>query len=76
MSCHAQWQNHFYRYVLFTLLSLRCPGVLDTLRHFKDDVKQIRTDMECGLSFAEFKELKVGDLVQSFIEVQMKRKLN
>ena len=57
------------------VLFLRCLGLLDTLRHFKDDVKQVREDMECGLSFAEFKELKVGDLVQSFIEVQMKRKL-
>lgn len=52
-----------------------CSGVLDTLRHFKDDVKEIRKDMDCGLSFAEFKELKVGDLIQSFNEVQVKRKL-
>jgi len=66
----------FLRVRSFVLLFLRCLGVLDTLRHFKDDVKQIRTGMECGLSFAEFKELKAGDLVQSFIEVQMKRKLN
>jgi hypothetical protein len=31
--------------------------------------------MECGLSFADFKELKAGDLIQSYKEVEVKRKL-
>jgi len=48
---------------------------LDTLRHFKDEVKEVRKGMECGLSFEEFEEIRVGDTVQSFREFEVKRKL-
>lgn len=38
---------------------------LQTLRHFKKDVQEIRKDMECGLSLTTFKELQAGDIIQS-----------
>jgi translation initiation factor IF-2 len=50
-------------------------GRLDTLKHFKDDLDEVRKGSECGLSFADFEDLKVGDLVQSFKEHEIKRKL-
>ena len=51
-------------------------GWLDTLKHFKDDVEEVRKGVECGLSLKEFDGLKVGDLVQSFTETEIKRKLS
>jgi translation initiation factor IF-2 len=50
-------------------------GNLDTLKHFKDDVKEVHKGTECGLSFEDFEDLKVGDVVQSYKEIVVKRKL-
>ena len=50
-------------------------GYLDSLKHFKKDVTEMRKGSECGLSFEEFDTLKVGDLVQSYKEVEVRRKL-
>ena len=45
------------------------------MRHFKDDVKEVRKGTECGLSFDDHPDLRVGDTVQSFKEIEVKRKL-
>lgn len=50
-------------------------GRLDTLKRFKEDVDEVRKGSECGLSFADFEDLRVGDLVQSFKEHEVRRKL-
>lgn len=55
--------------------SVLISGYLDTLRHFKDDVTEVRKGTECGLSFAEYSDLKIGDLIQSYQEIQQKRRL-
>ncbi|GJJ12277.1 hypothetical protein Clacol_006518 [Clathrus columnatus] len=44
--------------------------VLHTLRHHKKDVQEIRKDMECGLSLTKYKDLQVGDIIQSIQVVQ------
>ena len=45
------------------------------MKRFKDDVQEVRKGNDCGLSFAKFEELKVGDLIQSYKEIESKRKL-
>jgi translation initiation factor IF-2 len=51
-------------------------GRLDTLRHFKDEVKEVQNGNDCGLSFEEFSDLRPGDLVQCFKETVVPRKLD
>lgn len=50
-------------------------GNLHTLKHFKDDVTEVRKGTECGLAFEGYEDLKVGDIVQSYKEIVVKRKL-
>ncbi|KAI4453682.1 translation initiation factor if-2-related [Holotrichia oblita] len=48
-------------------------GVLDTLKRFKDDVKEVATGYECGLSFEKFNDLKEGDIVEAYMIVEVPR---
>lgn len=41
-------------------------GKLSTLRRFKDDVNEVRDGMECGMSFENYQDLKVGDVIECF----------
>ena len=41
-------------------------GHLDTMRHLKKDVMEVRKGSECGLSFVEFSDLRQGDLIQMY----------
>ncbi len=41
-------------------------GPVDSLRHFKDDVREVRQGMECGVRVANFDDYKVGDVLESF----------
>jgi translation initiation factor IF-2 len=50
-------------------------GDLGSLKRFKDDVKEVAYGFECGLNINNFNDIKVGDLVESFHEVEVKRKL-
>lgn len=61
--------------IYFHLLNTDILGNLDTLKHFKDDVKEVHKGTECGLSFESFKYLRVGDIVQSYKEIVVKRNL-
>jgi translation initiation factor IF-2 len=51
-------------------------GELASLKRFKDDVKEVATGYECGLNIQNYNDIKVGDIVESFEEVEIKRKLN
>jgi translation initiation factor IF-2 len=42
-------------------------GRLGSLRRFKDDVSEVRTGFECGISFERFNDLKVGDAIEVFV---------
>jgi translation initiation factor IF-2 len=50
-------------------------GELDSLKRFKDDVKEVKVNFECGLSLKNFNEIEVGDLLEVFEVVEIARKL-
>jgi translation initiation factor IF-2 len=50
-------------------------GVLGSLKRFKDDVKEVKNNYECGLNIDKFNDIKVGDLVEAYEEVEVARKL-
>ena len=51
-------------------------GELDSLKRFKDDVKEVRSNFECGLSLRNFNDLQVGDQLEAFEIVEVARTLN
>ena len=51
-------------------------GELDSLKRFKDDVKEVGTNFECGLSIKNFNDIKVGDMVETFEEIEVKQTLD
>ena len=50
-------------------------GELSSLKRFKDDVKEVAKGFECGLSIANFNDIKVGDVVEGYEQVEVKAKL-
>ncbi len=50
-------------------------GELDSLKRFKDDVREVTSGYECGISIRNFNDIKVGDIIESFEEVEEKRTL-
>jgi translation initiation factor IF-2 len=50
-------------------------GELDSLKRFKDDVKEVKQGFECGLSLKGYNDLQVGDLVEAFEIVEVARTL-
>jgi len=50
-------------------------GELGSLKRFKDDVKEVTSSMECGLVIRNYNDIKVGDVVEAFEEVEVKRTL-
>jgi translation initiation factor IF-2 len=50
-------------------------GKLSTLRRFKDDVNEVRDSMECGMSFENYQDIKVGDVIECFDVEQVTRSL-
>jgi len=50
-------------------------GELGALKRFKDDVKEVATGYECGISINNYNDIKVGDFIEAFEEVEVKKKL-
>jgi translation initiation factor IF-2 len=50
-------------------------GSLGSLKRFKDDVKEVKNNYECGLNIDKFDDIKVGDIIEAFEEVEVARKL-
>ncbi|MCX7861582.1 MAG: translation initiation factor IF-2 [Bacteroidales bacterium] len=50
-------------------------GELNSLKRFKDDVKEVQAGLECGLGIEKFNDIKVGDIIECFNEIEMKKKL-
>ncbi|PKQ62721.1 translation initiation factor IF-2 [Labilibaculum filiforme] len=50
-------------------------GVLGSLKRFKDDVKEVAKGYECGLNIDKYNDIKVGDMVEAFEEIEVKKKL-
>jgi len=50
-------------------------GELESLKRFKDDVREVTSGFECGLNIKNFNDIKVGDIIEGFQETEVKRKL-
>ena len=50
-------------------------GQLDSLKRFKDDVKEVKSNFECGISIKNFDDLQVNDKLEAYEHVQVARKL-
>ena len=50
-------------------------GELGSLKRFKDDVKEVTTNMECGVSIKNYNDIRPGDMIEAFEEVEVKRTL-
>jgi translation initiation factor IF-2 len=50
-------------------------GELASLKRFKDDVKEVSAGYECGLSVKNYNDIQVGDVLEGYEEVEVKRKL-
>jgi translation initiation factor IF-2 len=50
-------------------------GSLGSLKRFKDDVREVLTGYECGLNIDNFNDVRIGDIVEGYEEVEVKRKL-
>jgi translation initiation factor IF-2 len=50
-------------------------GVLGSLKRFKDDAKEVISGMECGIGIKNYNDLKAGDIIEAFEEIEVKRTL-
>ena len=50
-------------------------GVLGSLKRFKEDVKEVKNGYECGLNIENFNDIKVGDHVEAFHEIEVAKTL-
>ncbi|MFN7094634.1 MAG: translation initiation factor IF-2, partial [Burkholderiales bacterium] len=48
-------------------------GELSSLKRFKDDVKEVKAGYECGLSLADYNDLKIGDIIEAYEITEVKR---
>lgn len=48
---------------------------INALKRFKDDVKEVTTNFECGISLTKYQDLKEGDILETFQEIEVKAKL-
>ena len=54
--------------VLFT-------GAINALKRYKDDVKEVSTNFECGISLVNYNDIQVGDIIETFQEIEVQQKL-
>ena len=50
-------------------------GTLGSLKRFKDDVKEVKNNYECGLNIEKYNDIKEGDIIEAYEEVEVARKL-
>ena len=51
-------------------------GTITSLRRFKEDVQEVRAGFECGIGLSDFQDLKPGDVIETFDEREIERKLS
>jgi translation initiation factor IF-2 len=51
-------------------------GNINALKRFKDDVKEVATNFECGISLTNCNDIKVGDVIEAFQEIEIKQSLD
>ncbi|WP_299090147.1 translation initiation factor IF-2 [uncultured Metabacillus sp.] len=49
-------------------------GEIDTLKRFKDDVKEVARNYECGITIKNFNDIKEGDIIEAFVMEEIERK--
>lgn len=54
---------------------LTCAGVIDNIKNQKKDVESMRKDTECGISFKDWEDFKIGDKIQTYEETTQARTL-
>lgn len=50
-------------------------GEIDSLKRFKDDVKEVTSGYECGITIHNFNDIKVGDIIEAYEEIEVKKTL-
>ena len=50
-------------------------GTLGSLKRFKDDVKEVQSGYDCGLNIDGYNDIKVGDIIEAYQIVEIKRTL-
>lgn len=50
-------------------------GTIKSLKRFKNEVKEVTEGQECGISIVDFNDIKVGDVIEAFIKIEEKKKL-
>ena len=50
-------------------------GSIDALKRFKDDVKEVSTNFECGISLVNYSDIREGDTIETYQEIEVKAKL-
>ncbi len=50
-------------------------GSINALKRFKDDVKEVGLNFDCGISIVNFNDIKEGDMLEAFTEIEIKQKL-
>ena len=50
-------------------------GAINALKRFKDDVKEVPVNFECGISLMNYNAIKVGDIIESYQEIEVKQTL-
>jgi translation initiation factor IF-2 len=50
-------------------------GALTSLKRFKDDVKEVTKGYDCGLQIKDYNDIKIGDTIEAYIEIAVKKKL-
>lgn len=48
---------------------------IDALKRYKDDVKEVVTGLECGISLVNYNDLQTGDIIETFTEIEVEQKL-
>jgi translation initiation factor IF-2 len=48
---------------------------IGALKRFKDDVKEVGNNFECGISLVNFNDIQVGDIIETFTEIEVQQKL-
>ncbi len=50
-------------------------AAIDALKRYKDDAKEVATGLECGISLVNFNDIQVGDVIETFTEIEVEQKL-
>ena len=48
---------------------------IEALKRYKDDAKEVATGLECGISLVNFNDIQVGDIIETFTEIEVEQKL-